>query len=115
MDSPEEYGRNEKVCVLGKPAIQRKPFDYTKWQRKLWKDESIEAISRNAMHHRKVKAEQTNAADEKSRAADFPAQNAIDQAWAEEVERRCIDVDSGKAKLIPGEEVFEKIKKRFSK
>ncbi|RJP44890.1 MAG: hypothetical protein C4548_05445 [Desulfobacteraceae bacterium] len=39
----------------------------------------------------------------------------MDQAWAEEVERRCIAVDRGKAKLIPGEEVFEKIKKRFSK
>ena len=45
----------------------------------------------------------------------LPAQSDIDQAWSEEVERRCLDVDSGKAKLIPGEEVFEKIKARFSK
>jgi len=39
----------------------------------------------------------------------------IDQAWSEEVERRSQELDSGTEKLIPGEEVFEKIKKRFSK
>ncbi|OGQ89765.1 MAG: hypothetical protein A2464_10490 [Deltaproteobacteria bacterium RIFOXYC2_FULL_48_10] len=43
------------------------------------------------------------------------AQNDIDQTWVQEVERRCQDVDNGTAKLIPGEEVFEKIKKKFSK
>ncbi|MBU3950345.1 MAG: addiction module protein [Proteobacteria bacterium] len=45
----------------------------------------------------------------------LPTQNDIDQAWSKEVERRCQELDSGKAKLIPGEEVFEKIKKRFFK
>ncbi len=45
----------------------------------------------------------------------LPTQNDIDQAWAKEVERRCRDIENGTAKLIPGEEVFEKIKKRFSK
>ncbi|MBU1055066.1 MAG: addiction module protein [Proteobacteria bacterium] len=45
----------------------------------------------------------------------LPTQNDIDQAWSKEVERRCQELDSGKAKLIPGEEVFEKIKKRFLK
>jgi len=44
----------------------------------------------------------------------LPTQNDIDQAWAKEVERRCQELDSGKAKLVPGEEVFDKIKKRFS-
>jgi len=29
--------------------IQREPFDYTKWQRNLWNDQSVEEISRNAM------------------------------------------------------------------
>ena len=29
--------------------IQREPFDYTKWQRTLWEDQSIEEISRTAM------------------------------------------------------------------
>lgn len=29
--------------------IQREPFDYTKWQRTLWEDQSIEEISSTAM------------------------------------------------------------------
>jgi hypothetical protein len=29
--------------------IQREPFDYTKWQRILWEDQSVEEISRAAM------------------------------------------------------------------
>jgi hypothetical protein len=29
--------------------IQREPFDYTKWQRTLWEEQSVEEISRNAM------------------------------------------------------------------
>jgi hypothetical protein len=29
--------------------IQREPFDYTKWQRTLWEDQSVEEISRTAM------------------------------------------------------------------
>lgn len=45
----------------------------------------------------------------------LPTQNDIDQAWVQEVERRYQEVNSGAAKLIPGEEVFRKIKKKFSK
>ncbi len=40
----------------------------------------------------------------------LPAQSEIDQAWTKEVELRCQELDNGKARLIPGEEVFEKIK-----
>lgn len=29
--------------------IQREPFDYTKWQRTLWEDQSVEKISEAAM------------------------------------------------------------------
>ncbi len=29
--------------------IIREPFDYTKWQRNLWTDESVEALSKKAM------------------------------------------------------------------
>jgi hypothetical protein len=29
--------------------IQREPFDYTKWQRTLWEEQSVEEISRSAM------------------------------------------------------------------
>lgn len=42
-------------------------------------------------------------------------QEDIDQAWSKEVESRCQELDCGKAKLIPGEEVFAKIKKRFER
>jgi putative addiction module component (TIGR02574 family) len=43
------------------------------------------------------------------------AQNNIDMAWSTEVERRSQELDKGKARLIPGEEVFEKIRKKFEK
>ena len=29
----------------------REPFDYTKWQRDLWPEKSLEEISRSAMEH----------------------------------------------------------------
>ncbi len=38
--------------------IQREPFDYTKWQRTLWENESVEEISRNAMKIYENSAEQ---------------------------------------------------------
>lgn len=44
----------------------------------------------------------------------LPTQEEIDKSWAKEVELRCQTIDSGKARLIPGEEVFKKIKERFS-
>ena len=33
--------------------ILREPFDYTKWQKNLWENRSMEEISRAAMQHRK--------------------------------------------------------------
>jgi putative addiction module component (TIGR02574 family) len=47
--------------------------------------------------------------------ANLPTQLEVDKLWAEEVERRSKGIESGKARLIPGEEVFSKIKKRFGK
>ena len=32
--------------------IQREPFDYTKWQRELWTDKSVEELSAEAMNFR---------------------------------------------------------------
>ncbi|MBN1315978.1 MAG: hypothetical protein JXA42_10935 [Anaerolineales bacterium] len=32
--------------------LSREPFDYTKWQRTLWADKSIEEISQMAMQNR---------------------------------------------------------------
>jgi putative addiction module component (TIGR02574 family) len=44
----------------------------------------------------------------------LPRQSEIDQSWSEEVERRFREIKNGKAQMIDGEEVFAKIKKRFS-
>ena len=40
---------------------------------------------------------------------------AIDKKWAEVAKRRLKELRSGKVKPIPGEEVFERVQKRFSK
>jgi hypothetical protein len=39
----------EKFITL----ILREPFDYTKWQRTLWRGQSVEDISRRAMCYRR--------------------------------------------------------------
>ena len=41
----------EKFIAL----IMRSPFDYTKWQKKLWVEKSVEEISDAAMKFRKSK------------------------------------------------------------
>lgn len=33
--------------------IQQEHFDYTEWQKKLWVEESVEEISRKAMHYKR--------------------------------------------------------------
>ena len=40
----------EKFIAL----IKREPFDYTRWQRKLWPEKSIEDISKAAMQSGKL-------------------------------------------------------------
>ena len=45
----------------------------------------------------------------------LPTREDIDQAWAKEVDERSDSLKNGNSKLIPGEEVFKKIKSRFSK
>ncbi len=44
-----------------------------------------------------------------------PSQTEIDDAWSEEVERRIDEVESGKVKLIPLEEVRERMRQRYRK
>lgn len=39
----------------------------------------------------------------------------IDDAWNAEVERRIDEVESGKVKTIPGEEVFARMRERYEK
>jgi len=43
-----------------------------------------------------------------------PPEAEIDKKWAKEARKRLDELRSGKVEAIPGEEVFEKINKRFS-
>ena len=49
------------------------------------------------------------------RSLDEGIEEDVDAYWEEELVRRSQDIESGKAKLIPAEEVFEKARKRFLK
>ena len=43
-----------------------------------------------------------------------PALSDIDKLWAEEAEKRLKEIREGSVKTIPGDEVFSKIRERFS-
>ena len=45
----------------------------------------------------------------------LPIDEEIDRLWAEEAERRVSQIEEGKAKLVPGEEVFSKIRAKYGK
>jgi putative addiction module component (TIGR02574 family) len=44
---------------------------------------------------------------------DGPAEEGVEEAWAEEIKRRVDDIRSGKIKMIPGEQVLRKLAKDF--
>jgi putative addiction module component (TIGR02574 family) len=44
-----------------------------------------------------------------------PKRKDIDEAWNDEVERRIDEVESGKVKLVPLEDVRERMRKRYHK
>ncbi len=43
-----------------------------------------------------------------------PSIREIDELWAKEAEQRVDDINKGKAKTIPGEEVFKEIREKFN-
>ena len=45
----------------------------------------------------------------------LPIDEEINRLWAEEAERRVSQIEEGKAKLIPGEEVLAKIRVKHEK
>ncbi len=45
----------------------------------------------------------------------LPTQIDIDKLWAKEAEKRIKELDEGKVKGIPGEEVFVEMRSRLSK
>lgn len=44
----------------------------------------------------------------------LPTRPEIDRMWAEEAERRVAEIDRGEVDLIPGEEVFAKIRQKYA-
>ena len=45
----------------------------------------------------------------------LPIQAEIDRLWAEEAERRVSQIDRGDVELIPGDEVFAKIRRKYQR
>lgn len=45
----------------------------------------------------------------------LPTQPDIDKMWAEEAEKRVAQIDRGEVDLIPGEEVFAKIRRKYAR
>lgn len=37
----------------------------------------------------------------------------VDEAWEKEIARRVAEIESGKAKMIPAEEVFARMRKKY--
>ena len=44
----------------------------------------------------------------------LPTQPEIDRLWAKESERRIAEIDSGEVDLIPGEDVFLKMHRKYA-
>jgi len=44
----------------------------------------------------------------------LPLRPEIERAWAEEAERRIGEIDRGEVELIPGEQVFERIRQKYA-
>ncbi|MDQ1334552.1 MAG: hypothetical protein QG552_1502 [Thermodesulfobacteriota bacterium] len=49
------------------------------------------------------------------RSLNLPVDEDIDRLWAEEAERRVAQIAEGKAELVPGEEVFAKIRAKYGR
>jgi len=45
----------------------------------------------------------------------IPTSTEIDHLWTEEAERRVQEIDNGTVELIPGEEVFRKIRTKYNR
>lgn len=44
----------------------------------------------------------------------LPTQTEIDRQWATEAERRIQEIERGTVKLVPGEQVFDKIHRKYA-
>ena len=57
----------------------------------------------------------TELVDKLLESLNVPIKEDIEQAWAEEAEKRLEEIESGKVETIPGDEVFKKIRDRYQK
>jgi putative addiction module component (TIGR02574 family) len=44
---------------------------------------------------------------------DEPADDGVEQAWADEIKSRVDDIESGKVEMIPGEQVLHELAEEF--
>ncbi len=44
-----------------------------------------------------------------------PSHKDIDELWAAEAERRVTEIEKGEVRLVPGDEVFQKLQNRLQK
>lgn len=54
-----------------------------------------------------------NLVDKLLNSLNMPTQGDIDELWAKEAERRVREIDKGEVELIPGEEVFTKLQRKY--
>jgi putative addiction module component (TIGR02574 family) len=52
-------------------------------------------------------------ADSLWRSIDRPAESVLSEEWSAEIERRIAEIDSGKVKLVPGEEVLAQLRAKY--
>ena len=45
----------------------------------------------------------------------LPIDEDIDRLWAEEAEHRISKIEAGESRLVPGEEIFSKIRAKYEK
>jgi len=45
----------------------------------------------------------------------LPTRPEVERLWAEEAERRVGEIERGEVELIPGEEVFAKIRRKYAR
>lgn len=57
----------------------------------------------------------TELVDKLLKSLNVPIKEEIEQAWAEEAEKRLNEIASGKVKSTPGDAVFQKIRNRYKK
>jgi putative addiction module component (TIGR02574 family) len=73
----------------------------------------------NALSELKTKASQLPERDRAELALalieslDGPADSGVEEAWREEIERRVRQVERGEVQLVPGEEVFARVRRRL--